>query len=447
MSDIAIRIDGISKLYTRGKREKYLALRDVLTEALRTPLHLFQGKNGDSSDRTKESFWALKDIFFDVQQGEIVGLIGRNGAGKTTLLKILTRITRPTCGRARVVGRVGSLLEVGTGFHPELTGRENIYFYGSILGMRKKEIEHKFDEIVEFAGTGRFLDTPLKHYSTGMQSRLAFSVAAHLEPEVLLVEFQRKCLGRMEKTAQRGRTVLLVTHQLNQIRRLCKKVVWLDQGRIRMIGPALEVTGAYEAALLARETDGRSQSSGSIAKVRGLRWELEEEQPGNPHVLKSLGPVKVKFLVAVNNRLTMVHAGVSLHSPENQLLWGTAHNIDAIEPGIYEFVYRLDSIPLKPGAYRWRLCIFDEFQIREYWDCSPATRPSGRTVGGHPELPQRVRTLRSDRQAARYPNGSRADLDLHPVPLRGLSDRGRARQAYRVRYASKVLRADSISGR
>jgi lipopolysaccharide transport system ATP-binding protein len=380
MSDIAIRIDAISKRYTRGKREKYLALRDVLTDALKAPLRLFQSKNGDSGEPANESFWALKDICLDVQEGEIVGLIGRNGAGKTTLLKILTRITRPTYGRARVNGRVGSLLEVGTGFHPELTGRENIYFYGSILGMRKKEIEQKFDEIVDFAGTDRFLDTPLKHYSTGMQSRLAFSVAAHLEPEVLLVdevlavgdlEFQRKCLGRMEKTAQGGRTVMLVSHQLNQIRRLCKKVVWLDQGKIRMMGPALEVTGAYEAALLARENDGRSQPSGAIAKVRGLRWELEEEQPGNPHVLKSLGPVKVKFVVEINKPLSMVHVGIGLHSPENQLLWGTAHNIDSLEPGIYEFVYRLDTIPVKPGAYRWRFSLFDEFQMLEYWDCSP----------------------------------------------------------------------------
>ena len=380
MSDIAIRIEEISKRYTRGKREKYLALRDVLTEALQAPLRLFQQKDGESDEPSNETFWALKDVCLDVQQGEIVGLIGRNGAGKTTLLKILTRITRPTSGRARVVGRVGSLLEVGTGFHPELTGRENTYFYGSILGMRKKEIDEKFDEIVDFSGTERFLDTPLKHYSSGMQSRLAFSVAAHLEPEVLLVdevlavgdlEFQRKCLGRMEKTAQGGRTVILVSHQLNQIRRLCKKVVWLDQGQVRMIGPALEVTGAYEAALLSRENNGRSQTGRGAAKVRGLHWELQEEQAGSPHVLKSLGPVKVKFTVEINKPLTMVHAGVSLHSPENQLLWGTAHNIDSLDPGTYDFVYRLDSIPLKPGAYRWRLCIFDESSILEFWDCSP----------------------------------------------------------------------------
>ena len=287
MSNIAIRIEHISKRYKIGKREKYHAFRDVLTEALKAPLRLLQGRNGSSHEQASEPFWAVKDICMDVQQGEIVGLIGRNGAGKTTLLKILTRITRPTSGRAHVDGRVGSLLEVGTGFHTELTGRENVYFYGSILGMRKKEIEQKFDEIVDFAGVDKFLDTPLKHYSSGMQSRLAFAIAAHLEPEVLLVdevlavgdlEFQRKCLGRMEKVSQGGRTVVLVSHQLNQIRRLCKTVVWLDKGQIRQAGPALEVTGAYEAALLSRENDGRSRTEAPVgkAKARCIRWELEE---------------------------------------------------------------------------------------------------------------------------------------------------------------------------
>lgn len=316
----------------------------------------------------------------DIQQGDIVGLIGRNGAGKTTLLKILTRITRPTSGRAHVDGRVGSLLEVGTGFHTELTGRENVYFYGSILGMRKKEIEQKFDEIVEFAGVEKFLDTPLKHYSSGMQSRLAFAIAAHLEPEVLLVdevlavgdlEFQRKCLGRMETVSKGGRTVVLVSHQLNQIRRLSKKVVWLDGGQIRQAGPALEVTGAYEAALLARENGGRSQAGASVGKARCVRWELGEPHNGNLHVLKSLGPAKVKFIVEINSPLTMVHAAISIRSGENQLMWGTAHNIDSLAPGIFEFVYELSVVPLKPGAYRWRFHLADEFETVEYWDCSP----------------------------------------------------------------------------
>jgi ABC-type polysaccharide/polyol phosphate transport system ATPase subunit len=380
MSNIAIRIDHISKRYKIGKREKYHAFRDVLTEAMKAPLRLLQGRNGNSREQTSESFWALKDICMDVEQGEIVGLIGRNGAGKTTLLKILTRITRPTSGRAHVNGRVGSLLEVGTGFHTELTGRENVYFYGSILGMRKREIEQKFDEIVDFSGVDKFLDTPLKHYSSGMQSRLAFAIAAHLEPEVLLVdevlavgdlEFQKKCLGRMEKVSQGGRTVVLVSHQLSQIRRLCKKVVWLDKGQIRQAGPALEVTGAYEAALLSREHGGRNQPGASVGKARCVRWELGEPHDGNPHVLKSLGPAKVKFTVEINAPLTMVHTAISIRSADNQLLWGTGYNIDSLEPGIFEFVFDLAVVPLKMGAYRWRFHLADEFETLEYWDCSP----------------------------------------------------------------------------
>jgi ABC-type polysaccharide/polyol phosphate transport system ATPase subunit len=423
MSNIAIRIDHISKRYKIGKREKYHAFRDLLTEALKAPLRLLRGRNGNSGEPTPESFWAVKDICMDVQQGEIVGLIGRNGAGKTTLLKILTRITRPTSGRAHVNGRVGSLLEVGTGFHTELTGRENVYFYGSILGMLKREIQQKFDEIVDFAGVERFLDTPLKHYSSGMQSRLAFAIAAHLEPEVLLVdevlavgdlEFQRKCLGRMEKVSQGGRTVVLVSHQLNQIRRLCKKVVWLDRGEIREAGPALEVTGAYEAALLSRENDGRSPTGGAVGKARCIAWELVEHD-GNPHVLKSSGPAKLKFTVEVNAPLTMVHAAISLHSPDNQLIWGTAHNIDMLEPGICEFVYDVEVLPLKPGAYRWRFLMADEFEGLENWDCSPDLLIDTEPLG-HPDE-QWAGLLNVENEFAIY------DLTGNPLNVRAVRGR------------------------
>jgi lipopolysaccharide transport system ATP-binding protein len=380
MNNVVIRIDNIGKRYRIGERERYLALRDVLTQTLSAPLRLFRKGNGNSRTPTANSFWALKDICLDVQQGEIVGLIGRNGAGKTTLLKILTRITRPTSGFAEGHGRVGSLLEVGTGFHTELTGRENVYFYGSILGMRKSEIERRFDEIVQFAGTERFLDTPLKHYSTGMQTRLAFAVAAHLEPEILLVdevlavgdlEFQKKCLGRMEKVSQGGRTVVLVSHQMNQIRRLSRKVVWLDNGRVRKVGPTAEVTGAYEAALLSREDGGRPQADGPKVKARFLRWEIAEARDANSYVLKSLGPVKVKFAIEVTEPLRMLHNGISLYSAENQLMWGTATNIASLEPGVFEFVYDLEVLPLKPGAYRWRVSLYDEQKLQDVWDCSP----------------------------------------------------------------------------
>src|SRR5215470_9486550 len=242
MTTPVIHADSLSKRYRRGVRV-YGGLRHVLDRIVRDPLAALRRPSYDT-------FWALKDVSLEVQQGEVLGLIGRNGAGKTTLLKILSRITRPTAGWAEIRGRVRSLLEVGTGFHGELTGRENTYLSGSILGMSKREIDRKFDEIVAFAEIDKFIDSPVKHYSSGMYVRLAFAVAAHLEPEILLVDevlavgdinFQKKCLGKMGEVAKGGRTVVLVSHQLNQIRRLCQRVVWVDGGTIQQIGSTHEV--------------------------------------------------------------------------------------------------------------------------------------------------------------------------------------------------------------
>src|SRR5579872_7429519 len=250
MSEAVIHVENLGKRYRVGERQRYLALRDVLTRAFTAP---FRGRRRND---TADHMWALRDVSFDVRQGEVVGLIGRNGAGKTTLLKILSRITRPTEGHAEIRGRIASLLEVGTGFHLELTGRENVYLNGAVLGMSKREIARKFDAIVSFAGVERFIDTPLKHFSTGMQMRLAFAVAAHLEPEILLVdevlavgdlEFQKKCLGKMQEVSRSGRTIIFVSHQMNQIRRLCERVLWINAGQIRQSGPAGKIIGAYEA--------------------------------------------------------------------------------------------------------------------------------------------------------------------------------------------------------
>src|SRR5271168_1359321 len=252
MTETVIHVEGLGKRYRVGERERYLALRDVLTRAFTAPFRRAQER------RTRDYLWALRDVSFDVQQGEVVGLIGRNGAGKTTLLKILSRITRPTTGSAEIHGRVGSLLEVGTGFHPELTGRENVFLSGAVLGMRKGEIVRKFEEIVDFAGVERYIDTPLKHFSTGMQMRLAFAVAAHLEPEILFVdevlavgdiEFQKKCLGKMQEVSKSGRTIVFVSHQMNQIRRLCGRALWIDDGQIRESGPTASVIGKYESVM------------------------------------------------------------------------------------------------------------------------------------------------------------------------------------------------------
>lgn len=246
MTDAVIRVRGIGKLYEIGERRHgYKTLRESLVGAIRSPFRASRNghaTNGhSSSEPAPRTFWALKDISFDVQRGEIVGLIGRNGAGKSTLLKILSRITDPTEGEVEIEGRVGSLLEVGTGFHPELTGRENIFLNGAILGMKRAEIATRFDEIVAFAGTDKFLDTPVKYYSSGMYMRLAFAIAAHLEPEILIVdevlavgdaEFQKKCLGKIGDVARSGRTVIFVSHNVNAVASLCRSVILLKEGKI-----------------------------------------------------------------------------------------------------------------------------------------------------------------------------------------------------------------------
>src|SRR6266576_1128883 len=254
MSVIAIRGEKLGKRYRIGERQRYLALRDILTQTAKAPLRLFRAGAPKSSSNGAGHIWALKDASFEVREGEVVGIIGRNGAGKSTLLKILARVTKPTEGFAKIHGRLGSLLEVGTGFHSELTGRENVYLSGAILGMKKREIVHKFDEIVAFAEIEKFIDTPLKHYSTGMQMRLAFAVAAHLEPEVLLVDevlavgdaqFQKKCLGKMSEVSREGRTILFVSHNAAAVARLCSRCILLQSGTVLKDGPVHEVMNAY----------------------------------------------------------------------------------------------------------------------------------------------------------------------------------------------------------
>jgi lipopolysaccharide transport system ATP-binding protein len=252
MSEIAIRVEGLGKRYRIGAPAmQYRTLRDTLTEAAKFPGRLL-GRS--SAGGNLNSIWALKDISFEVGRGQVLGIIGRNGAGKSTLLKILSRVTDPTEGYGEIRGRVGSLLEVGTGFHPELTGRENIYLNGAILGMQRSEIERKFDEIVDFSEVGQFIDTPVKRYSSGMYLRLAFAVAAHLEPEILVVdevlavgdaEFQRKCLGKMSDVAQQGRTVLFVSHNMSAVLRLTQETIVIEKGHLGLRAPTPQAVDYY----------------------------------------------------------------------------------------------------------------------------------------------------------------------------------------------------------
>jgi homopolymeric O-antigen transport system ATP-binding protein len=283
MSDIAIRVENLGKLYRIGQRQRYKTLRDSLTDAMYAPFRavrsLLNGQRADASrEASNDYIWALKEVSCDINRGDIIGIVGRNGAGKSTLLKILSRITEPTTGEVEIHGRVGSLLEVGTGFHPELTGRENIYLNGAILGMKKAEIDCKFDEMVGFAELEKFIDTPVKHYSSGMYTRLAFAVAAHLEPEILLVDevlavgdmaFHRKCLGKMGEVAREGRTVCFVSHNLAAVRRLCLRTIVLDRGLLIGDAPTGDSLRTYNKIMRDNKVNAQTNLKNRLDRCSG----------------------------------------------------------------------------------------------------------------------------------------------------------------------------------
>jgi ABC-type polysaccharide/polyol phosphate transport system ATPase subunit len=365
MSDIVIHAENLSKRYRIGERERYLALRDVLTRALSAPLRIFRPKTPISGNGKHSHIWALKDVSFEVRQGEVVGVIGRNGAGKTTLLKILARVTKPTSGFAEIRGRMGSLLEVGTGFHPELTGRENTFLSGAILGMSKAEIQRKFDEIVAFAEVAKFIDTPVKYYSVGMQMRLAFAVAAHLEPEILLVdevlsvgdlEFQKKCLGKMGKVAEGGRTILFVSHQMNQIRRLCQRALWIDAGAVRADGSAKLLVNEYEAASLSNGEDAATEERGPIAFGN---WQVEASGTNVLDSDQGPGRVVIRIQAEVIKPISKGRFFVCLRDGNDTYVWSQLHYDLNLDAGPVNFVQEFASLPLVPGVYTWDLNVYD----------------------------------------------------------------------------------------
>jgi lipopolysaccharide transport system ATP-binding protein len=374
-----VRIQNISKEYSIGARQVVPAsLRETLAGAFRAPLRRLR-RNGLAS---KETFWALKDINFEVQPGEVLGIIGKNGAGKSTLLKVLSRITEPTTGRVELYGRLGSLLEVGTGFHPELTGRENIYLNGSILGISRREIDRKFDEIVAFSEVERFLDTAVKYYSSGMYVRLAFAVAAHLEPEILLVDevlavgdagFQAKCLGKMGDVARSGRTVIFISHNMQAITTLCHRAALLDEGRLVQLEETAKVIDGYLKRV-------------GMASVTPLDqvWETFERSPGN-------GRVRLRA-VRIVPEAEAGSVGIDMQTsfcleveywnlvPETKVIVNFAvYAIDGSpafetftfdEPywqgqvfckGIYRSVCRIPAHLMNQGTYRLRIAFLDEF--------------------------------------------------------------------------------------
>jgi len=372
--DVVIRAAGLGKKYIIGhetERERYTALRDVIgrkaKNVLRTTSDMLRGRAMVAGDATEE-FWALKDVNFEIKRGEVLGIIGGNGAGKSTLLKILSRITEPTEGCVEIRGRAASLLEVGTGFHPELSGRENIFLNGAILGMTRAEIKRKFDEIVAFAEVEKFLDTPVKRYSSGMYVRLAFAVAAHLEPEILIVdevlavgdaEFQKKCLGKMDEVSRRdGRTVLFVSHNMGAVTSLCATALSLDGGSIRDHGPTREVISKY----LSRRRSDREHFV-ALAEIPRSQWirddrlRLESIEWLCELPLRHGEPVKARVGFATRATVSEVTVGIgfSIFDGARLLTYETdfqeGYRPDHLTPGHYSVEVSIDALPLAPDIY------------------------------------------------------------------------------------------------
>jgi lipopolysaccharide transport system ATP-binding protein len=377
MSETVITVEALSKRYlvahnaeNQGHR-RYIALRDVIGREIRNftrnSIDMLRGRQVLQGNEIEE-FWALKDVNFEVKQGEVLGIIGRNGAGKSTLLKILSRITEPTKGRVVLRGRVASLLEVGTGFHGELTGRENIFLNGAILGMTRREIARKFDEIVDFAEVEKFLDTPVKRYSSGMYVRLAFAVAAHLEPEILIVdevlavgdaEFQKKCLGKMDDVSRReGRTVLFVSHNMGVVGKLCKPAIWLDQGSILDYGPAAELTTKYLSRL--RTSSERIVRVAELPRPDqhfGTRLQIEELEWISPWPLYQGGRTRARIIFSAKTPISDLAIGIAFRNVEGNQLMECCSDLsdgarkDLPGAGRYSATIEIDSLPLAPDAY------------------------------------------------------------------------------------------------
>ena len=363
MSDTVVRVENLSKKYIIGhqKQESYTTLRDSIANGAKGLLKPFQRGKSQVADPTSEDFWALKDVSFEIKQGDRLGIIGRNGAGKSTLLKILSRIVEPTNGSIRIKGRVASLLEVGTGFHPELTGRENISLNGAILGMSKEEITRKFDEIVAFAEVEKFLDTPVKRYSSGMYVRLAFAVAAHLEPEVLIVDevlavgdaaFQKKCLNKMGEVAGEGRTILFVSHNISALNTLCNEAVYLERGRVKEVGKATSVLKSYTAELFTHDVSdiANLRVSGYGEKIRFTDVKLISD---SDKVVPFGEPITYTLTVCSDTDLDGLSIGSSIFSDEGYCVGSliAKENFSIKANQSIDLKLKMPNFNLAPGSY------------------------------------------------------------------------------------------------
>ncbi len=362
-SDVVIRVDGLGKQYRIGTLGmSYRTLRDTVIEVARAPLNLFRKSELEPAERKNghTTIWALKDISFEVNRGQVLGIIGRNGAGKSTLLKILSRVTDPTEGFGEIQGRVGSLLEVGTGFHPELTGRENIFLNGAILGMHRTEIARKFDEIVDFSEVGAFIDTPVKRYSSGMYLRLAFAVAAHLEPEILVVdevlavgdaEFQRKCLGKMSDVAQQGRTVLFVSHNMSAILRLTQETIVIEKGKMGMRAPTPQAVDYYLSQGYSQEGQRfwtAEEVPSEAAPFCPVAVRLTNIQGRVVDTVRSVEPCAIEFEYELQSAVTGLRVGVYLMSTRGEYVF-TSFDTDETD--------RFERLPTRAAGRYVSRCI------------------------------------------------------------------------------------------
>lgn len=402
MTNIAIDVADLGKKYHIGSAQKnFYRLTDQIVDAFMSPFRraskLFRGQAASAAE-LGEIIWALKDVSFQIKPGEVVGIIGRNGVGKSTLLRILAGITDPTEGYADIYGRVGSLLEVGTGFHPELTGRENIFLNGAILGMKKFEIERKLDEIVAFAEIDKFLDTPVKHYSSGMHVRLAFSVAAHLEPEILLVDevlavgdvaFQRKCLGKMDDVAKAGRTVVFVSHNMGLLQQLCERGIFLQQGAIHTDGTITEAVDAYLQTLeqvksqdLSKRTDRKG-----VGQARLVNAEVTANGNGPSSILKTGHPAR--FVFGVNAFVPGIACNFFIYDTIGQPVTSFYSRVrgpnDKYDPddGL-KFACELDELLLLPGRYRIDVAIVGDNKLQDFIEAAAVFEVGDGQVGGRP---------------------------------------------------------------
>lgn len=368
----AIQATNLGKQYRIGASlERYNTLRDSLGGMLKAPIRRIRQGFMPSEDEAQNTIWALKDVSFDVEQGQVLGVIGRNGAGKSTLLKILSRVTEPSAGEVRIRGRVGSLLEVGTGFHPELTGRENIYLNGAILGMQRSEIERKFDEIVAFSGVEKFIDTPVKRYSSGMYLRLAFAVAAHLEPEILVVdevlavgdaEFQRKCLGKMSDVAQAGRTVLFVSHNMSAILRLTEETIVLERGRLAMRAPTAEAVDYYMSSGFSKTGERLwtpDEVPASARPFRPIALRVRDRRGAVVDTVRSVEPFTIEIEYALDAPIQGLRVGLYLMSMRGEYVFTSFDTDDpekferytVREAGRYRSVCTVPGDLLNEGRY------------------------------------------------------------------------------------------------